>query len=629
MAHDLRAEETQGNQAPVPARIETSLSGNSAFEYSPFEDNFSVRILTLAPGTGDDALVGSLSVENLDVNPRYEAISYVWGTEGRCAGILCNGRPLPLTTSIEGALRRLRHATQPRRLWADQICINQDDIAERSRQVSLMNSIYKGAEHVLVWLGPDDERVADDAVSMIHHLRDVFADDELHESFRLAHSEELLQQDQSLWVPLSKLTKLPWFNRIWIVQEIGTRTSATLYWGSAEVDWDTLSHVADVLNQNYHYLRTRFSIFTPSIRYLRRRFVEPDEDDDVEDENDINQNRSSFIHQLHRARHLRAKDPRDHVYAFLGHFSIQRGSKALAELKADYSRPIEDIFYEVAARELTDGESLVLLSTCRAMPAGPKKKAMPSPDLPSWVPDWRMAPLHALASPSTPHRASGYTQPKLWIDDSKRALKVCGVQFDEVARLSWSLFGKTFQFRHVNPRRLPIQALWQDICRYRRFTLKQPYPTGGSALFAFMQTLTNACTVADLSRSYRNIPESEWLADGAAYLVRALGDSSFVAQDVRELAPDGDAFRWSHEATLVARYRKFGVTTSGLFFIGPEMMERGDVIVVLYGAKTPIALRRRPEGDGWTLVGECYVHGIMDGEVLEDDELEEEEFTIL
>lgn len=210
MAHDLRAEETQGNQAPVPARIETSLSGNSAFEYSPFEDNFSVRILTLAPGTGDDALVGSLSVENLDVNPRYEAISYVWGTEGRCAGILCNGRPLPLTTSIEGALRRLRHATQPRRLWADQICINQDDIAERSRQVSLMNSIYKGAEHVLVWLGPDDERVADDAVSMIHHLRDVFADDELHESFRLAHSEELLQQDQSLWVPLSKLTKLPW-----------------------------------------------------------------------------------------------------------------------------------------------------------------------------------------------------------------------------------------------------------------------------------------------------------------------------------------------------------------------------------------------------------------------------------
>ncbi|KAH7153104.1 heterokaryon incompatibility protein-domain-containing protein [Dactylonectria macrodidyma] len=634
MAHVLRAEETQGNQA-LPSRVESetsqsqSQSDYSAFEYSPFEDNFSVRILTLAPGTGDDALVGSLSVENLDVNPRYEAISYVWGTEGRCAEIICNGRPLPLTRSIEGALRRLRHATLPRRLWADQICINQDDIAERSRQVGLMNSIYKGAEHVLVWLGPDDERVADDAVKMIHYLRDVFADDEQHESFKLAHSEELLQQDQSLWVPLSKLTKLPWFNRIWIVQEIGTRTSATLYWGDAEVDWDTLSHVADVLNKNYHYLRSRFSIFTPSIRYLRRRFVEPDDDDDVEDENDINQNRSSFIHQLHRARHLRAKDPRDHVYAFLGHFSIQRGSKALAELKADYSRSIEDIFYEVAARELTDGKSLGLLSTCRAMPAGPKRKAMPSPDLPSWVPDWRMAPLHALASPNTPHRASRDTQPKLWIDDTKRALNVRGVQFDEVARLSWSLFGRTFQFRHSNPKRLPIQALWQDICRHRRFTLKQPYPTGGSALFAFMQTLTNACIVADLSRSYRTIPKSEWLADAAAYLVRALGDSSSVAADVRELAPDGDAFRWSHEATLVARYRKFGVTTSGLFFIGPEMMERGDVIAVLYGAKTPIALRKRPDDDGWTLVGECYVHGIMNGEALEDDELEEEEFTIL
>ncbi|KAL6411200.1 hypothetical protein AUP68_04900 [Ilyonectria robusta] len=605
--------ETRGVQAPA------------VYEYAPFRDDFSVRILTLEPGSADEPLVGRLTVENLDFNPRYEAISYVWGTEGRCSEMLCDGSPLPLTRSVEAALRRMRHATLPRRLWADQVCINQDDIAERSRQVSLMNAIYKGAEHILVWLGHDDEDVAEDAVRMIHHLRDVFEDEEKHDAFRLAHSEELLQQDGDLWVPLSKLTKLQWFNRIWIVQEIGTTTAATLYWGDAELDWDVLSLVAGVLNQHYHYLRSRFSILTPNIRYLHRRFVEPDE----EDQDEINQNRSSFIYQLHRARHLRAKDPRDHVYAFLGHFSIHTGGKSLAKLKADYSRPIEDIFYDVAARELTDGESLLILSACRASPSGPNKKATLNPSLPSWVPDWRIVPMHLLASPITPHRASGDTQPKLWIDDTKRALKVRGVQIDKIARLSWTLFGKAFQFRRSNVRRLPVQVLWQDICRHKRFTLKQPYPTGGSAFFAFMQTLTNASIVADLSRPYESIPKSEWLANGAAYLVRALGDSDLVAPDVRKVASDGDAFRWSHEATLVARYRKFAVTDGGLFLIGPEMMEWGDVVAVLYGGRTPVVLRQRPEGDGWTLVGECYVHGIMNGEAMAGDELIGEEFTIL
>ncbi|KAF7547774.1 hypothetical protein G7046_g8904 [Stylonectria norvegica] len=315
----------------------------SSFEYTKFEDNFSIRILTLEPGTGDDPLVGHLSVENLDFNPDYEAISYVWGTEGRSSQILVDGKMLPLTRSIQGALQRMRHASLPRRLWADQICINQEDIAERSQQVGLMNAIYKGAKHVLVWLGPDKEGVAEVAFSMVHHLHGVFNDEEAHEAFKVAYSEHLLRQSNKPWVPFSKLTKLPWFNRIWIVQEIGTAAPATLYWGDAEVDWDILSSVAGVLNQKYHYLRTRFAVLTPNIRYLHQRFVEPDE------EYDANHNRGSFIYELHRARHLLAKDPRDHVYAFLGHFSIHTGSKELVKLEADYSRSVEDVFYDVAA----------------------------------------------------------------------------------------------------------------------------------------------------------------------------------------------------------------------------------------------------------------------------------------
>ncbi|KAM5343075.1 hypothetical protein ACJ41O_014041 [Fusarium nematophilum] len=607
MEHDARPEDPH---SPQP------------YKYTPFEDNYSIRILTLEPGTGDEPLVGHLSIENLDFSPKYESISYVWGTEDRCSEITLDGTILPLTRSIHGALRRMRHATVPRRLWADQICINQDDIAERSRQVGLMNAIYKGAQHVLVWLGEDEEGVAEEAVTMIHYLHGVFTNDEMHEEFRLAHSEELLKQDKGPWLPLAKLTKLQWFNRIWIVQEIGTSASATLYWGKTQVDWEVLSLVAGILNQSYHYLRSRFGILTPNIRYLYQRFVEPEE------AYDVNHNRAAFIYELHRARHLLAKDPRDHVYAFLGHFSLHTGGTSLAELEPDYNKSIEDIYYDVAARELAGCESLLLLSACHAVPITYKRKPLKRGDLPTWVPDWRIVPLHLLGTPVTPHRASGETRPSLHVDDKRRILHIRGVRVDRLRRPSWTFHLNAFHFARNPQRRLPIQALWHDIYGLDHFSLEPRYRNGDSAFFALVQTLSNACVTADRSRPYETVSKTEWLASGAAYLVRALrgNNPETISPEIRELARSGDGFKWSHGATLVTRYRRFAVTAGGYFVLGPDIMQQGDVVVVLYGGRTPFLLRRT-QGGAWILVGECYVHGLMDGEALEGG-LMEEEFVI-
>ncbi|RKL09388.1 hypothetical protein BFJ71_g1251 [Fusarium oxysporum] len=537
-------------------------SALQTYTYIPFTNNFTIRILTLEPGTGNDPLVGHLGFENLDLNPQYEAISYCWGTGGRSSEIICDGKPLPLTESIEGALRRMRHATTQRRLWADQVCINQDDIAERSQQVSLMNAIYKGAKHVL-------------------------------------------------------------FNRIWIVQEIGTAAPATLCWGDAEIDWEILSSVAGILNTTYHFLRSRFAVFTPNIRYLYQRFVEPEE------AYDVNHNRAAFIYELHRARHLLSKDPRDHVYAFLGHFSIHTGSSSLAELVADYSRPIEDIYYDVAVRELSGCESLLLLSACHAIPATYKKRIMERGDVPTWVPDWRVVPLHLMGTPVTPHRASGEYRPQLYIDEETRVLHIYGVRLDRIRRPSWIFWNNAFHFRRNNPFRLPIEGLWRDICgRNQPFNLRQRYRNGESAFFALVQTLTNACIGADRSRPYESIPKDEWLANGAAYLVRALDKPGAVSPEIQELAQTGDGFKWSHEATLVTRYRGFAITFGGWFVVGPDIMQAGDVVVVLYGGRTPFLLRRKDDGT-WILVGECYVHGMMNGEVFDLDGVEEEEFAIV
>jgi hypothetical protein len=58
----------------------------------------------------------------------------------------------------------------------------------------------------------------------------------------------------------------------------------------------------------------------------------------------------------------------------------------------------------------------------------------------------------------------------------------------------------------------------------------------------------------------------------------------------------------------------------GLMGLAPEEAEAGDVIAVLYGANVPFIIRKAGQTENgetcWKLVGDSYVHGIMDGEAV-------------
>ena len=54
------------------------------------------------------------------------------------------------------------------------------------------------------------------------------------------------------------------------------------------------------------------------------------------------------------------------------------------------------------------------------------------------------------------------------------------------------------------------------------------------------------------------------------------------------------------------------MTAGEHYALCPHLVEKGDLVVVLMGYITPFLLR--PAGDGFLLVGECYVHGIMQGQ---------------
>ncbi|KAK4059476.1 hypothetical protein Trihar35433_10752 [Trichoderma harzianum] len=66
--------------------------------------------------------------------------------------------------------------------------------------------------------------------------------------------------------------------------------------------------------------------------------------------------------------------------------------------------------------------------------------------------------------------------------------------------------------------------------------------------------------------------------------------------------------------------RKFFITKKGYFGLGPQKSEPGDRVAVLFGSGVPFVLRKCVSATGkraWKIVGECYVHGIMQGEVIQ------------
>lgn len=122
-----------------------------------------IRVLTLQASLNvGDPIQGTVSVISLDSNPAFSALSYVWGDPNVTTEITLDGAPIQVTSNLASALRHIRKAFGEIVIWVDAVCINQKDYNEKGQQVQLMGEIYKKAEQVIGWLGPeqDDSKLA-------------------------------------------------------------------------------------------------------------------------------------------------------------------------------------------------------------------------------------------------------------------------------------------------------------------------------------------------------------------------------------------------------------------------------------------------------------------------------------
>ncbi|KAN0091804.1 hypothetical protein V8E51_017651 [Hyaloscypha variabilis] len=76
------------------------------------------------------------------------------------------------------------------------------------------------------------------------------------------------------------------------------------------------------------------------------------------------------------------------------------------------------------------------------------------------------------------------------------------------------------------------------------------------------------------------------------------------------------------------RHRKLFTTVQGYMGLAPSTAREGDLVCVLLGGDVPFILR--PSKSNYSLIGESYVHGIMDGERSQDvNAFEFEDFDII
>ncbi|KAL7895311.1 hypothetical protein HDV63DRAFT_360438 [Trichoderma sp. SZMC 28014] len=324
---DATSSPTEGDELVI---ISNAISNpKSTYRYSSLPVGW-IRLLRLLPHPDEDAIIKCELVHYPLLSSGkgthlYEALSYVWGSEEKPRRICVDGDDLYITENLHTVLLRLRDAAFERIIWADGICINQDDIEERSLQVQYMMNIYSRASRVIVWL---EETIHDaDSADTSQAIEEIgrAADGQLTESSNSEAIRAILQRS--------------WFQRIWVLQEVAAARHVLIMCHAIEIDGDAFCAGLIALNLALQdpelQSRIRSAIYLIKNAGLRPKHVAGNFDK-------FSLGRRSLGELVDMYHNRKAKDWRDKIYALLGmSLEIPVG------LTPDYNTPWKDLFRKV------------------------------------------------------------------------------------------------------------------------------------------------------------------------------------------------------------------------------------------------------------------------------------------
>jgi hypothetical protein len=276
----------------------------------------------------------------LDSPPKYEALSYTWGEPVDDFEIIVNSVTFAVRRNLWEALYHLRGG-KSRALWIDAVCINQKNIPERNEQVQMMRRIYERAQRVVIWLGigGDNSTLAFDFMRFISSDR----------KKRAMRSEKLKRKPsysgfREELEAVKKLCQRPYWERLWIIQEVVASKEAELYCGRDRTSWEEFSVFQKCIEDGDLELNGDDSL-EKSLAFKLDRYR-------VYQQTDY----SNVIELLEPFSSSLCSELRDKVYGLVGL------AKDAMDFPIDYSRSLYDIFVDVI--QLQDKEDCALLMAC-------------------------------------------------------------------------------------------------------------------------------------------------------------------------------------------------------------------------------------------------------------------------
>jgi hypothetical protein len=366
-------------------------------------------------------------------------------------------------------------------------------------------------------------------------------------------------------------------------------------------------------------------------------------------------------------RYYEATVPHDMVYGMLGLLERQCPPDFELPIRADYEQSSRDLYMSTAFYFIKHTASLAALSLI-----GDPKEGLTS-DLPSWVLDFsspqRTGALSLLHNEGRPLTTCGVC---VGSPESRKlsgaTLELEGAYFDEVIEVTsegWAFDGMPADLRclegalHIVGKRTtyskpPINLLAEVLLCGAENLYAPPgllktlgtndeedgeasiFRSKDSALF-LRGWARKVVVMADSSGvSYKSVLEAMQTLDKQDLLSARPSFSAEVQETINAVKSigtqpdDQESLRVINtmfflsdtfivQAIKNILTKKLYRTSNGCIGFGKSTMEVGDQVWMLCGGRTPFILRPALEDERYTLIGETYLHGFMQGEMITEE----------
>ncbi|KAI0518025.1 heterokaryon incompatibility protein 6 [Xylaria bambusicola] len=582
----------------VPERTQPLVIGDNVptFKHSPLaRPGSQIRLLKVKRGfLRADPVDCELVHFDIDNAPRYGALSYCWGPPPDDIKFLCNGSVFYGRPSLERSLKRLRAGFRPGQredyIWADAICINQQDLVEKDAQIRLMERIYSGAATVYVDLGDVEGQTVSvgGATLRFPAMGGMGVQDALTHSDDIEHPLHYLTAFQAL--------TQPWFTRTWIIQELALAKNVK-YMFSGNIF--TQKHLDSMLSKESIVSHPERQRELMSSNAVMRGYMNYQKLQRIKGQT----GKMDSLELIQLTRDFGVTNAEDKIF---GLFALL--SDTDREAIGPYTRATEQVYRRFAALQVRRGRTIHMFDS-----AGLQRRHGEVRNLPSWVPDWTAqgkSPKVISTLRPTPYSASGTAQPHiqfigditgsggisvrcLAVDTIEAVVHVHTAPLLPSGQPDFLVFHDKFRaaFDELISQRKPVYRNSEEA--FARVLLMDDMYTGRNAIMHSSPITDPAVTYHSALAAWR-----ERRSEGG------LGGKKMDAVQTFQM-----------QARTAAVGRGFATTRAGYIGLVPPCAQVGDLIIVILGATVPYVVREAQ--GGYVLVGDAFVHGLMYGEALQ------------